>query len=186
MTDEDKSLFLSEMLGVQPLKQGKHIQTHDPSQDKKKQNQALRQLRRKQKQTEIEHVQCRLLERDESINPVSAHQSLLFSQKGVRIQDINALKKGEFPLQAELDLHGETLEEAESKLLEFMKECLFHKLRYIRIIHGKGYHSDQDHPLLKNMVNRGLRLSSWVLAFSSAPQKDGGAGAVNVLLKKQG
>ncbi|WP_319379697.1 Smr/MutS family protein [Thiomicrorhabdus sp.] len=185
MTDEDKSLFLAEMRDVRPLKSTDRIRTDDPSIRKKRQGQELRRLRRKQQNGHQERLNYQLVDRDEFVEPVSAHQSLMFAQKGVRLQDITALKKGEFALQAELDLHGETLENAEVRLLEFIKACLIEKLRYVRIIHGKGYHSDQQQPLLKNMVNRRLRLSPWILAFSSAPQKDGGAGAVNALLKKQ-
>ena len=51
-------------------------------------------------------------------------------------------------------------------------------------MHGKGYNSEAQFPILKNLVNQTLRTLTAVLAFSSAPEKDGGAGAVNILMKK--
>jgi len=52
----------------------------------------------------------------------------------------------------------------------------------VHIIHGKGYRSENSHPVLKNNLNQWLRQHRDVQAFCSASAKDGGAGAVLVLL----
>jgi len=82
-----------------------------------------------------------------------------------------------------LDLHGLTVIEARNELLEFLGECEVLGIRHAIIIHGKGFRS-KDKPVIKPMVNRWLRSTDNVLAFHSAQPKDGGSGAVYVLLKK--
>ena len=63
-----------------------------------------------------------------------------------------------------------------------MKECRHAGLGCVRIVHGKGLHSDSGVPVLKNLVDRLLRQRADVLAFHSAPAAQGGHGAVLVLL----
>jgi DNA-nicking Smr family endonuclease len=50
-------------------------------------------------------------------------------------------------------------------------------------VHGKGYRSLDNQPVLKNNLNLWLRQHRDVQAFCSASPKDGGAGAVLVLLR---
>ena len=68
-------------------------------------------------------------------------------------------------------------------MIAFMQECRQFGYRHVIIIHGKGYRS-QGRPVIKPMVNRWLRQDDEVLAFCSARPKDGGTGAVYVLLRK--
>jgi DNA-nicking Smr family endonuclease len=56
----------------------------------------------------------------------------------------------------------------------------------VRVIHGRGTHSETEPSLMKREVTRWLsskRLSRTVVAFASARWKDGGSGAVYVLLR---
>ncbi|RUM77150.1 MAG: hypothetical protein DSZ13_02225, partial [Candidatus Thioglobus sp.] len=55
---------------------------------------------------------------------------------------------------------------------------------FIQIIHGKGYHSENGMSILKTQVVSFLSQHPQVLAFNSCPDKDGGTGAVFVLLKQ--
>ncbi len=53
------------------------------------------------------------------------------------------------------------------------------------LVHGKSKRPDDAKPILKNLVNQRLREYSNVLAFCSATAKDGGSGAVYILLKNR-
>lgn len=102
-----------------------------------------------------------------------AHSSL-----GSKI--LRKLKQGNYNLEDTLDLHGYTLSQSEDALNEFIQNSLEEGLRCVLIIHGKGAQA-----ILKNQVNDYLAHHSQVLAFCSAKPKDGGTGAVYILLKKQ-
>ncbi|MFS2046576.1 Smr/MutS family protein, partial [Stenotrophomonas geniculata] len=95
------------------------------------------------------------------------------------------LKRGQYSVQDELDLHGATASQAETLLRQFLLEAHAHDYGCVRIIHGKGLQSDGGAPVLKNLVDRLLRLRNDVLAFHSAPTGQGGTGAVLVLLARR-
>ena len=108
---------------------------------------------------------------------------LFFARSGIQQKLQKKLRRGELPVEEELDLHGYTVNEAKTAILDFLHECKRQHIRYIRIIHGKGYRSDQKIPVLKTHVAYWLPQHSDVLAFSSAQSRDGGTGALYVLLK---
>lgn len=85
----------------------------------------------------------------------------------------------------EIDLHGLNSREATEALDEFLVEAVAHRVRCFHLIHGKGRRSADQLPVLKSLVNRWLRQRREVLAFCSARQRDGGTGALYVLLKRQ-
>lgn len=95
------------------------------------------------------------------------------------------LKRGQYSVQDELDLHGATAAQAEAMLRQFLLEAHAHEHGCVRIIHGKGLQADGGAPVLKNVVDRLLRLRNDVLAFHSAPTAQGGTGAVLVLLARR-
>ena len=79
--------------------------------------------------------------------------------------------------------HGLSRAQAQQQLLKFLHLSSQNGWRCVRIIHGKGYRSPDNQPILKNSVNQWLRQHRDVLAFCSAKPADGGTGAVYVLLK---
>ena len=81
-------------------------------------------------------------------------------------------------------LDGMTLEEARPALSDFIKYSASQGKYCVRVVHGKGLGSGHRGPVLKNAVNRWLREANEVLAFCSAKPKDGGTGALYVLLRK--
>lgn len=95
------------------------------------------------------------------------------------------LKRGRYAVQDELDLHRMHAGLADEAIRIFLAEAREHGFRCVRIIHGKGLHSDSRMPPLKNLVDRLLRQRAEVLAFHSAPAAQGGNGAVLVLLKRR-
>ena len=111
--------------------------------------------------------------------------TLSYVQPGVQKQVFKKLKRGQYRIEAELDLHGMTKAQAQEALIEFIEQVRLEGLRCIRIIHGKGYGSSNKGPVIKPLVNRWLQRRAEVLAFCSARPVDGGTGAVYVLLKSR-
>jgi DNA-nicking Smr family endonuclease len=100
---------------------------------------------------------------------------------------LSDLRSGRFSIQAHLDLHGLNQQEARFVLEEFLLESMRRGLRCVRVIHGRGRHSDKDQAVLKENIQRWLctrRMSRQVIAYTSARRCDGGGGAVYVLLRK--
>jgi DNA-nicking Smr family endonuclease len=118
-----------------------------------------------------------------SESEVETHDFLLFSRPGLQSRVLQELQRGQIEPGLELDLHGLTAEYARRVLREFLAECHHRHVRCARIIHGKGYGSQRRQPVLKCKVNYWLRLREDVLAFCSAARRDGGTGAVYVLLR---
>lgn len=108
---------------------------------------------------------------------------LFFARPGVQNRVLYDLQRGHFEVDIELDLHGLTVEVARRVLGEFLRDCARLRVRCARIIHGKGFGSAERQAVLKCKVNYWLRLREEVLAFCSATRRDGGTGAVYVLLR---
>ena len=122
--------------------------------------------------------------RAEDLAAVSVHDPLYFAHSGVQGKLLKRLKTGRLNVDDCLDLHGLYQAEAEQALLSFLMDQYNFGHRCLLVIHGKGLHGDERWPVLKNMTHRVLRQSSVVLAFCSAQPKDGGLGAVYVLLRR--
>ena len=114
---------------------------------------------------------------------VSSDETLFFARPGVQQRQLQRLRRGQLQPGAELDMHGMTAAIARNALVNFIALCSEQHIRCARIIHGKGYGSGSDAPVLKNRLNSWLRQHHDVLAFSSAQIKDGGSGALYVLLR---
>jgi DNA-nicking Smr family endonuclease len=114
---------------------------------------------------------------------VTGEEALSFQRAGVRPQVMRRLRRGLYPIDAELDLHGLSQSAARDELAVFMALSRDRGYRSVRIIHGKGYRSGARGPVLKIAVNHWLRLHLNVVAFVSARGIDGGTGALYVLLR---
>ena len=104
-----------------------------------------------------------------------------FSHNGASAKFIKQMKQGRIDYTPSLDLHGQKLEEACSSLSRFIH--YHYQSRFIQIIHGKGYHSDNGMSILKSQVVHYLKQHPSILAFNSCPPKDGGTGALFALLR---
>jgi len=109
---------------------------------------------------------------------------LLYRKSGIQNRVFQKLRRGRFTTTAELDLHGLTIEAAKNSLADFLGQCVKHDQRCVRIIHGKGLRSKNGKPVIKNNIGKWLQQRPDVLAYCSAKQVDGGAGALYVLIKK--
>lgn len=111
-------------------------------------------------------------------------EEISFIRPGLQHRLARKLRRGEYKINAELDLHGLNVEASRQALATFLVNCQAENRRCVRIIHGKGLSSRSKGPVLKQMVNRWLRQRKEVLAFCSTIPKHGGTGAVYVLLRK--
>ena len=96
-----------------------------------------------------------------------------------------------------LDLHGKTLDEANSIIENFIKKSYEDKVQKLIIVTGKGLHSDnekdpyvsRDLGILKYSIPEFVRnnedLMKIISNISEASVKDGGTGAFYIFLKKR-
>ncbi len=112
-------------------------------------------------------------------------EELVYLRPGMQQSVLRKLRRGQYSVMAELDLHGFVVREARAEVSAFLHECQLRYITCVRIIHGKGYGSHQKQPVLKHKLNHWLQQIDAVLAFSSARSADGGTGAVYVLLKRR-
>jgi DNA-nicking Smr family endonuclease len=108
--------------------------------------------------------------------------TLSYRQSGIGTDVTRKLRRGNWSIQAQLDLHGLRSDEARERLVAFIRESSKNGVRCVRIVHGKGLGSPGKAPVLKNKVHSWLVQKKEVLAFVQAKPADGGAGAVVVLL----
>jgi DNA-nicking Smr family endonuclease len=97
------------------------------------------------------------------------------------------LRNGLYSIQGQIDLHGMSRAEAEAAVEEYVKRMSRYRSCCVKIIHGRGINSPADRATLKESLQRLLstrRMSRYVVAYASAPARDGGVGAVYVLLGK--
>ncbi len=111
-----------------------------------------------------------------------AGEALAFQRPHIPAGVLRRLRRGEFRVQREIDLHGMTVAEAKLALREFLLLALEQHVRCVRIVHGKGLRSGHRGPVLKAAVSTVLRRTGAVLAYVSARPVDGGTGALYVLL----
>ena len=173
----DRNLFLEAMADVVPIKKKKHPHSHRGTPLK----------------TAFHHCP--------SNNPVNKLKNLIQSgegfviaqtaeyMEGVNVQTHPELTKllhnGHFTIQDHIDLHGLTVESAQTAFDRFMKSAVSTRKKGILIVHGRGLSSPAE-PVLKNCVYKWLSSGhwrKWVVAFATARACDGGAGATYVLLR---
>jgi DNA-nicking Smr family endonuclease len=107
---------------------------------------------------------------------------LSFRRSGIGTDVTRKLRRGDWTIQRQLDLHGLRRDEAREHLSIFIREAQQSGIRCVRIVHGKGLGSPGKTPVLKHRVHSWLVQKQEVLAFVQAKPADGGAGALVVLL----
>ena len=110
--------------------------------------------------------------------------AISYRRDDVPAQTLRRLKRAEFAIEDEIDLHLLRERAAEELLRRFLSVARDTAHHCVRIVHGKGLHSASG-PVLKGMVERVLSKRSDVLAYASAPTALGGTGAVLVLLARR-
>ncbi len=117
----------------------------------------------------------------QSINPLD---QLSYCPAGIQKRVFRKLRRGQYIIIDELDLHGLNVKQAKKLLLHFLEIAIQIEGSCVVIIHGKGHRSGNREPVIKRQTNHWLKQHPRVLAFHSAQPKDGGTGAVYVLLRR--
>lgn len=170
--DDDRSAFRRAMDGVRPLKRRNRV---EPAHKRPPPKARMRRA-----------AHSALLE--ESLDgefSEHARGEVEFRRESIPLGTVRRLGRGEFALDAEIDLHGMRRSEAERALKAFVAECVASGDGCVRIVHGKGSRSGPGGPVLKDAVHEWLSRWNDVLAFSSADRRHGGSGAVYVLLRRR-
>lgn len=111
-------------------------------------------------------------------------EALSFRRPGLGPDVCAKLRRGNWSIQRQLDLHGFRREDAREALAAFIREANKAGLRCVRVVHGKGLGSPGKIPVLKGKVQGWLIQKQEVLAFVQARPAEGGAGALVVLLAR--
>ncbi|BCO27911.1 endonuclease MutS2 [Rhodoferax lithotrophicus] len=109
-------------------------------------------------------------------------EHLSFRRPGVGPDVTRKLRRGDWSIQRQMDLHGLRRDDAREALSIFIREAYQSGIRCVRVVHGKGLGSPGKAPILKSRVHSWLVQKNEVLAFVQAKPADGGAGALVVLL----
>lgn len=169
----EQNIFNEAMFDVVPLK---HDKVHHDS------NKPVAKRRNINKESNLKIIDP--LSDGCEVEEVESEETLSFCRSGIQKSVFKKLRSGTYRISDELDLHGATIKQAKQILVYFLQEAVQFENCCVRIIHGKGQRSRKNKPVLKTHVNHWLSEHERVLAFHSTKPKDGGAGAVYVLLKR--
>ncbi len=106
---------------------------------------------------------------------------------GLDIATVGKLRAGQFSPEAHIDLHGLSAEAARDALLAFFRTAYYKGQRTVLVVPGRGLNSPNGVGVLRLRVQDWLTqdpLKRVVLAFCTAKARDGGTGALYVLLRK--
>ena len=174
---EDIELFRRTVGAVKPLRhENRQGRSAGPSRSQKRVR--LRKPRPLEELESLGNADTAALEAADA----SLGESLSHRRPGVPDSVVRRLRRGQFDIDGELDLHGLTVAQAKNALSRFLAGALGRGARCVRIIHGKGLRSGDRGPVLKAFVASALRQTSSVVAFVSARPADGGTGVTLVLL----
>ena len=182
LEDDETQYFLDAMSDVKSLSEDKNIITHGPSRHIRPTHPA--------NNDELEGVAhlLDLVSGNAEMDISFSDEYIEGSVEGFSPKLMDKLKKGRFPVQDYIDLHGLTRQDAEIRVRDFLLKNQRLGMRCVLVVHGRGLNSEDNIPVLKE------RLPIWlsrgpakkiVLAFSTARPYDGGRGAIYILLKKK-
>lgn len=168
-------LFLQELEGVKPLK------TDSAHVVKKAVETPGKRVRRKL--AAGSHLQADPLASSD-VPPLKSNDVLEFKRPGIQHGVFRKFRLGQYEIEARLDLHKMTVEEARREVFRFLCECAEYELRTAIILHGKGDRNPDKIATLKSHLAVWLPQIDEVMAFHSAQKQHGGTGAVYIMLKK--
>ena len=172
----DNEFFLSQMKGVKPIKVEEKVVLASPQLDK------TNALTRRAAAT-AELAKDKNFLSGEYVEPVDPLAVIEFKRDGVQNGVYRNLRLGKYQIDARLDLHHMTVDQARNAVFQFIKDCMSNDIRCALITHGKG--EGRNLPAqLKSCIAHWLPQFEQVLAFHSAQKQHGWVGATYVLLRK--
>lgn len=173
---DDKNLFFQQMKDVTPIKVEEKVALASAHQDKIN-------IETRRKAATAELAKDKNFLSGEYVEPVDSLAILEFKRDGVQNGVYRNLRLGKYQIDARLDLHHMTVDQARTAVFQFIKDCMQHDIRCALITHGKGEGRDQP-AQLKSCVAHWLPQFEQILAFHSAQKQHGWVGATYVLLRK--
>lgn len=176
-TDDEVKLFQSMMQKVTPLKKSERHALFEKKQT------FLLNFKKNFNTDPYQELYSHYFEGHPKDHWVDGDTPLHFARNGISTQQLRKLQRNPSIISRWLDLHRLTIKEALLTTHRFIEQCNEENIRHMGLIHGKGYRTNKQFPILKNVLNDWLPTHPAVLAFLSAKIKDGGTGAMYVLLK---
>ena len=172
----DHALFLRAIGAVQPLK---------ASARHEKAGQAARPapLPRQRQQDERAALRETLSDEFDASTLLHVDEHLSYLRAGIGPDVPARLRRGQWAVQRQIDLHGLRVDQARQALAAFIAAACRSGVRCVRVVHGKGHVSPGKTSVLRAKVPGWLIQKHEVLAFVQARPPDGGAGALLVLLR---
>ena len=174
--EDDFDFFQKSMQGVKKMDTSNIAKIEK---DKKKKMDAQTLAKRASATGPMQIDNAELSDTQAMLNPVASQATLSYRIATLQHKVFEDLKAGNLRWFEAVDLHGCTVEDARVAVLQIIQMAKDENQNVIKIVHGKG-----PEAILKTYVNGWLRQHRDVLAFVSAPEKQGGTGAVLVLLKR--
>ena len=175
----DEELFTAEMDGVREIEAfrslvcGHRTRTHTPGQERDEEREAMACLEA-------------IAKGEHPLDLAQTQEYVAWAHCDYRPDIVASLHQGRFAVQDMIDLHGCTVPQAEEELDEFLHLAFRRGLRCVKVIHGRGLRSTRGARLKEAVVRRlSGRYRRDLIAYVTAPQYDGGLGAVYVLLLAQ-
>lgn len=172
----DADFFLSEMKDVTPIKVEEKVALVSPHKDKTS-------IATRRKAATAELAKDKNFLSGEYIEPLDPLSVIEFKRDGVQNGVYRSLRMGKYQIDARLDLHHMTVDQARAAVFQFIKDCMSNDIRCALITHGKGEGREQP-AQLKSCVAHWLPQLDEVMAFHSAQKRHGWVGATYVLLRK--
>jgi DNA-nicking Smr family endonuclease len=137
------------------------------------------------RQREVDEAQALAASLSDELDPTTlldTDEGLAYCRPGVGADVLARLRRGQWSLQRQIDLHGLTRDQAREALAGFLRQAVRDGVRCVRVVHGKGNGSPGRESVLKAKVRTWLVQRGEVIAFAPARPADGGNGALLVLL----
>jgi DNA-nicking Smr family endonuclease len=177
--ETDQVLFIEAMEGVAPI-------SRDNCMERMVSTEPLPDARQSE-EAEVLTKLRNLIQYGEGFNVSETPEYIEGTGYNIHPEIARRLHRGDYSIQAHVDLHGLTADAAKAVFEDFLKQAVTTGKSGILVIHGRGLSSPSE-PVLKRKVVDWLTRGpwrKWVIAFSSARRCDGGAGATYVLLRKR-
>lgn len=113
------------------------------------------------------------------------HTDVSWHRPDVGHDVITKLRRSEWDIEDKIDLHGQTRDEARRELTKFVRSAVSSGQRCVLVVHGKGHGSPDGQSVLQANMPCWLKKRDGVMAFTQAPECQGGTGALIVLLRRE-
>ncbi|UJF18797.1 DNA endonuclease SmrA [Vibrio sp. SS-MA-C1-2] len=173
---DDLALFQKMMSDIDPLEQNQIAPKKQSNMSKDS------QLARRLAAISLSEIDNEYLSLDNA-KMLAPNEIIGYRQDGVQEGVYRKLRLGKYPIQARLDLHKRTLENARSEILAFFRQSQRLDIRTVIIIHGKGANAVPP-AMMKSYVSSWLSQIKEVMCYHSTQPHHGGSGALYVMLKK--